>query len=118
MKSAVIAARGVIDGLRAYAESGSANRLDQEAAVIEQHRGSDKERKEKEKQGKAKLKEAKEYFGTDQRAGSKEKSYRKEYDTLQEPITAKASNLTSKLPRGKPREPTLTTILTVQGSRR
>lgn len=84
MKSAVIAARGVIDGyLRAYAESGSANRLDQEAAVIEQHRGSDKERKEKEKQGKAKLKEAANILERINELDQKAKSYRKEYDTLQ-----------------------------------
>ncbi|MED5019292.1 hypothetical protein P9847_18480 [Paenibacillus chibensis] len=59
MKQAVISARGACDPyIRAYAETGSANKLNQEAASLETHRASDKERKEAEKQGKAKLKDA------------------------------------------------------------
>jgi len=84
MKSSVIAARGAIDGyLRAYAESGPVNRLDQEAALLEQHRASDKERKEKEKQGKAKLKEAANMLERINKLDQKAKEFQKEYNTLQ-----------------------------------
>ncbi|MDR9856126.1 hypothetical protein RJP21_21210 [Paenibacillus sp. VCA1] len=84
MKSTVIAARGDIDGyLRTYAESGSANKLDQEAALLERHRGSDKERKEKEKQGKAKLKEAAKILERINELDQKAKGYMEEYQTVQ-----------------------------------
>ncbi|MWV44404.1 hypothetical protein GRF59_12260 [Paenibacillus sp. HJL G12] len=84
MKSTIISARGSIDSyLRAYAESGSSNKLDQEAAQLEQHRASDKERKEKEKQGKAKLKDAANILERINELDKKAKGYMEEYRTLQ-----------------------------------
>ncbi|WP_246072791.1 TadE/TadG family type IV pilus assembly protein [Paenibacillus dokdonensis] len=84
MKNAVISARGIIDSYsRTYAESGNANKLDQEAAQLEQHRASDKERKEKEQQGKAKLKDAANILERINELDKKAKEYMEEYKTLQ-----------------------------------
>ncbi|MDR0269841.1 hypothetical protein [Paenibacillus sp.] len=84
MKDAAISARGSIDAyLHSYAETGSANKLDQEAARLEQHRASDKERKEKEKQSKAKLKDAANILERINELHQKAKGYMEEYKTLQ-----------------------------------
>ncbi|BFH64886.1 Tad domain-containing protein [Paenibacillus azoreducens] len=84
MKYAVISARGLVDEyLRAYADPGSANRLDQAAGRLEQHRASDKQRKEKEKKSKAKLKDAANILERIKELDKKAKRYMEEYKKLQ-----------------------------------
>ena len=84
MKSDVISARRAIDVYtRSYAGPGSDNKLLQEKAMLNQHRASDKERKEKEKQGKAKLKDAANILERINELDKKAKGYIEEFKTLQ-----------------------------------
>lgn len=67
-----------------YAVSGSGNKLDRVAGQLQEHRGSDKERKEKEKQSKAKLSEAAGILESINKLDQKVKQHNEEYQELQQ----------------------------------
>ncbi|MBJ9991601.1 hypothetical protein IAE55_23195 [Paenibacillus sp. S28] len=67
-----------------YAVSGSGNKLDRVAGQLQEHRGSDKERKEKEKLSKAKLSEAAGILESINKLDQKVKQHNEEYQELQQ----------------------------------
>ncbi|GAB6988216.1 hypothetical protein [Paenibacillus pini] len=85
MKQTIILGRSTVDKyLMTYSTSGPSNKLQQEAQQLNQHRGADKERKQKEQQGEAKLKDAAKILKSINELGEKAKEHLAEYKTLQQ----------------------------------